>query len=291
MVIMEQGPYVLAGYDGSDGAVRALRWAVEEARLRRRPLIVCHAWRWPYPEKPADEDVLRTVRLMGENVLERGVSRVHSQAPGLTVHSRLVTGAPTACLLNEAREAEVIVLGSHGSGGFPGLAAGSAALQVPAHAPCPVVIVHPFEIIRPRVVVGVDGSPSADAALGFGFEQAALRGWELQAVYGCWELPATADAYRSSRPDMEALKRTAGARLERAVSLWREKYPHVPAWTRLRLEEPRQALLSAAEQAGLLVVGDRGGGGLPGMRLGAVTEAMLRQASCPVAVVPSRHRD
>src|SRR5690349_16870670 len=105
MVTTEQGPHVLVGYDGSAAAELALRWGVEEARLRRRPLTVCHAWHWPYSHSPSDAASVETVRLMAEHLLERGVSHARGLAPTLTVYQRLVTGPPAACLLNEARQA------------------------------------------------------------------------------------------------------------------------------------------------------------------------------------------
>lgn len=281
---------VLVGYDGSPESERALRWGTEEARLRHLPLTVCHVWGWPYPEIAKSPDAIDTVRRMAEHLLDRGVMTARCQVPGLTVYRKLVTGTPSAGLLNEGREAGLIVVGSHGSGGFEALAAGSSALQVPAHAQCPVIVYRPAEAVLSRVVVGVDGSASADAAIGFAFEEAALRRWELEAVYGCWEIALLAGTDLALYADAETLKRSAGVRLERAIAPWREKYPQVSAWTSLRVIDPRKALLQAVEDAGLLVVGDRGEGGLPGMRLGAVTQAMLQQAPCPVAVVHPQHR-
>jgi nucleotide-binding universal stress UspA family protein len=65
----------------------------------------------------------------------------------------------------------------------------------------------------------------------------------------------------------------------------------VSASTLLVLESPRQALLQAAEQAGLLVVGDRGTGGLPGLRLGSVALTMLQHADCSVVITHAWRRD
>ncbi|MCW2888419.1 MAG: hypothetical protein QOE54_4114 [Streptosporangiaceae bacterium] len=282
---MENGhrPDVLVGYDGSDGGERALRWGVGEARLRRRPLTICHAWDWPYPEPPLDAAMIEIARRMAEHVLDKGVRSALRQAPGLEVRKCLVKGPVAAALLYEARDTELIVIGSHGTGGSAESSVGSAAFQVPAHAVCPVIVHRETEPGRRLVAIGVDGSPSSDAALAFGFEEAALRGWEVQAVYGARE-PEAGDETDALYGDVESLKRSAGARLERVVSPWREKFDQVPATTRLVLEPPRQALLAAAEQAALLVVGDRGRGGMPGLRLGSVTLAMLQYAACSVAV-------
>lgn len=49
MPVRDEGRPVVVGYDGSAESRMALRWAVEDARLRFLPLLVCHAWQWPYP--------------------------------------------------------------------------------------------------------------------------------------------------------------------------------------------------------------------------------------------------
>jgi nucleotide-binding universal stress UspA family protein len=257
---------------------------VEEARLRKRPLIVCHAWHWPYPEPPLDAAMVEIARRMAEHVLDKGVRHAQGQAPRLEVHKRLVKGPAASAILYEAVDTELIVIGSHRTGGYRDSSVGPTALQVSTHALCPVVVHRKAESALRRVVIGVDGSPSSDAALAFGFEEAALRGWEVEAVYGAWEPTAVGETDIALYTDVEALRKSAGARLERAVSPWREKYGQVPAWTSLVLEPPRQALLWAANQAGMLVVGDRGTGGLPSRRLGAVSLAMLQHAPCPVAI-------
>lgn len=298
---MARHSHVLVGYDGSKEGERALRWAAGEAKLRRLPLEVCHAWHWPYPTAQLDPEGLGIVRKMAEHVLDHGVSIVHAYAPALQVRKRLCTGPASAALLHEAYGAELVVVGSHGHTGLP---VGSSALHVPARATIPAIVVrertHPegsdapagsSEAARGRVVVGVDGSPSSDAALEFAFEEAALRDWRLVAVYGAWEPGAVADSELALYADAAALEHQAGARLERSVAPWRVKYPQVDARTVLRLEPPREALLSVAEGADLLVVGDRGHGGIPPLLLGAVSQASLVHAPCSVAVVHPWRKD
>lgn len=301
---MARHSHVLVGYDGSKEGERALRWAAGEAKLRRLPLEICHAWHWPYPTAQLDPEGLGIVRKMAEHVLDHGVSIVHALAPSVQVRKRLCTGPASAALLHEAYGAEVVVVGSHGHAGLP---MGSSALHVPARATIPAIVVrerrHPdgeaahggsahggsavsaTAGTSGRVVVGVDGSASSDAALEFAFEEAALRDWQLVAVYGAWEPGAVADSELALYADAVALEHEAGSRLERSVAPWRVKYPQVDARTLLRLEPPREALLSAAEGADLLVVGDRGHGGIPPLLLGAVSQASLVHAPCSVAVV------
>ncbi|KAB2352244.1 universal stress protein [Actinomadura rudentiformis] len=280
-------PYVLVGYDGMVESDRALQWAAEEARLRRLELVVCHCWRWPYPISHVDHDIERTVQRMGEHLLDHGADRAAHLAPTVKVRKRLMDGPAYAALMHESSEAELIVVGSHEQ---DELAVGSTALRLPVRSRRPVVVVRQAASSYDHVVVGVDGSPGADAALAFAFEEAALRGWTLEAVYGCWEPGAVAESELALFADRDALTRSCGARLERAVAPWREKYPQVEARTSLIMEGPRTALLNAAAAASLVVVGDRGTGNVDPLLLGATSSALLHHAPCTVAVVHDPQR-
>lgn len=282
------GSYVLAGFDGSPASERALRWAAEEARLRRLPLTVCHVWHWPYPVPPSRPDALETVRKMAQQVLDKGVFIARVASPQVRIRGRLISGPAPATLVNQSKDASLTVVGTHGEGAFAGLSTGSSAVQLPAYAHCPVVVVRGDTGRARPVVVGVDGSAAAEAALAFAFEEAALRGQALRAVFGCWESEAIASAEMGMITDPEQLRVTAANRLERTVLPWREKYPNVDADTVLSMRTPRHALMEAAAQAALLVVGGRGLGGVDALRLGAVSTAMLQQAPCSVAVVRPR---
>jgi nucleotide-binding universal stress UspA family protein len=283
-----EGEYILAGFDGSPASERALRWAGEEARLRRMPLMVCHAWHWPYPVPPSGPSAMDTVRKMARHVLERGVLMAREANPRIPTAGRLVEGPAPAMLVNESRNAALVVIGSHGRGSFGETPAGSSAVQLPAYARCPVLVVRTAADRSRPIVVGVDGSAASDAALAFAFEEAALRGQAVRAVLGCWEPDAIASAEMGMITDPDELRVIAAGRLERTVSPWREQYPYVDAETVLSLRTPRHALLEAAAGAGLLVVGGRGLGGVQGLRLGAVSSAMLQQAPCSVAIARPR---
>lgn len=277
--------HVVVGYDGTNESERALRWAVEEARLRREPLTVVHAWQWPYPIRSMDREGVAIVHRMGEHTLDQGVALANDLAPGVKVRKHLETGGPHAALLNQGPDAELIVIGSHPLEETP---VGSTALRVPARAAVPVVVVRSSAARDGLVVVGVDGSPGADGALAFGFEEAALRGWRLRAVYGCWEPGAAPDGDLSLFDDEDKLRHVCGAVLERAVAPWLVKYPLVQAATSLVLRSPREALLEAAEDATLTVVGARGTGAVKPLTLGATSDALLKHAPCTVTIVPQR---
>ena len=274
---------VLLGYDGSEDNDAALRWAVEEARLRDLDLTICHCWHWPYPEGHDDPDVRAIVQRAGENLLRQGAR----QARRLGVPGRVQTllrGEPVSeTLVCESDDAELIVIGSHERHRLP---AGSTAVQLPARTRRPVIAVRGAGEPRGRIVAGVDGSDGADAALGFAIEEAALRDAELRVVYGAWEPGAVPDWELPLFTDRDELYRARLARLEEAVHPWRRRYPKVHVELALLLERPREALLGAADGAGMLVVGDRGSGGLDPLLLGATSSAMLHHAPCTVAIVP-----
>ncbi|GAA4084726.1 universal stress protein [Actinomadura miaoliensis] len=297
------GRPVLVGYDGSPAAEVALRWGVEEARLRGLPVTVCHAWHWPYPLRQPDEETLEILRGAGAIVADEGVRKAHALLTGEGVRRALAFGGDVevrwclergwaaAVLLQASRNAELVVLGLRGHGGFEGLTVGSTAVQVASRADRPVVVVGadtpPARWESARIVVGVDGSPASEAALGFAFAEAALRDASLLAVCSWWDPAALPGPDRAPFVEPDRLRHEAIVRFDQAVTPWRAEYPKVPVESRFVVERPRHALLNAADGATLLVVGDRGIGSTPQTLLGPVTQTVLQQALCPVAVVPA----
>jgi nucleotide-binding universal stress UspA family protein len=119
-------PTIVVGVDGSSGSEHALRWAADEAQLRMARLRVLYARLEPLP---------------AEATLEGTVANVLGPDHGLDLELDLVEGSPTKELLRAAEGADLLVVGSRGGGGFPGLLLGSVCSQVAQHAPCPTVIV------------------------------------------------------------------------------------------------------------------------------------------------------
>ncbi|MEU4825394.1 universal stress protein [Actinomadura sp. NPDC023710] len=274
----EQG-HVLFGYDGTAENDTALRWAIEEARLRGLDLVMCHCWHWPYPEEYEDPHGEAVMRRVGENLLECGTRRARELGATGAVRGRLVRGPARGALLRESREAQLSVIGAPGR-----LDEGAGVLELAAGASRPVIVVKDGTGPR-RVVAGADGTTWCDPALGFAAAEAALRGWELRVVYACWE-PAAVDAEELGLfHDRELLEKTRAAELEAAVAPWRRRYPGLDIRVSLLLEPPLAALFDAADDAGLLVLGDRGAGIA---RLGSTSTAVLRHARRAVAIVPAR---
>jgi nucleotide-binding universal stress UspA family protein len=141
---------IVVGVDHSEGAKAALRFALEEAKLRQAKLRVVHAWQYGtigaagvesfYPAVGAD---LSEVRDAAGQALENALRESLPHPDSVEVEQRLVEGRPAGVLVNESRDADLLVVGSRGYGGFTGLLLGSVSQQVSHHAECPVVIVRP----------------------------------------------------------------------------------------------------------------------------------------------------
>jgi nucleotide-binding universal stress UspA family protein len=144
---------LVVGVDGSEHARGALRWAVDEARLRNWVVVAVHAYTIPpyllAPEPvplgvvAPDPALLQQLETAAEKLLADEIEQADTQ--DLVIEGRVVAGPPADALLTAAREGDLLVVGSRGHGGFKGLLLGSVSHQVANHAPCPVVIVPPPE--------------------------------------------------------------------------------------------------------------------------------------------------
>ncbi|MGC4955916.1 universal stress protein [Actinomadura citrea] len=277
---------VVVGYDGSTGGAQALEWAAAEALTRGLPLTVLHVWDVYVGGGPIAMPVV-DLRAVAEENLGNGVEQVRKAAPELSVRGVLARGQAAARLIEAGHGADMIVLGPRGLGGFVGLVLGSVGAQVAAHAPCPVVIVRgdlvpPPEQVHGHVVVGVDGSPVSREALAMAFAEAGAHGWDVHAVVA-WEAVPEKDV--PPLVDEAGLRDAAAARLARLMIPARELHPDVKVEFDVVIGPPREVLMTAAEEARLLVVGSRGLGGFRGLLLGSVSHALIHHAPCPVAVV------
>ena len=141
---------IVVGVDSSDGAAQALRFALEEAKLRGATLRVVHAWQFGYIGlaglagfSPAGAQLDDLVR-MAESALDGILEEVAPDTGGVLVERRVVEGPAATVLVDESRQADLLVVGSRGYGGFAGLLLGSVSQQCALHAACPVVIVRPL---------------------------------------------------------------------------------------------------------------------------------------------------
>jgi nucleotide-binding universal stress UspA family protein len=138
----------------------------------------------------------------------------------------------------------------------------------------------------PRIVAGVDGSPSSVAALRWAVGQARRTGGTVDAIIA-WQFPATGNfgwAPVSTIDDLD-FESAAKQTMDEAIGSLGEQAAGVPIRPLVVLGLPAQVLLDAAVGADLLVVGSRGRGGLADVLLGSVSQHVVRHAPCPVVIM------
>jgi nucleotide-binding universal stress UspA family protein len=138
---------IVVGVDGSEHSSRAVRWAVDEARLRGADLQLVHAVsRHEVPAYPTAAGPSATdLEEAGRRLLDQTMDEVERTVDtgSVRVERTADTGSPAKRLCRAAEGADLLVMGARGLGGFRGLLLGSVTQQVVAHAPCPVVVVVP----------------------------------------------------------------------------------------------------------------------------------------------------
>ncbi|WP_225842997.1 universal stress protein [Streptomyces albus] len=284
---------VVVGVDGSASSLEAVDVAAHEAKLRGGRLHVVHAFVWPMMKVPLGPSVMGPpsggLRNLARKTTEDAVARARNTEPSVEVTQEVISGDPLSVLTTESRGADLVVVGTRGLGGFTGLLVGSVAVYLAAHAECPVLVTRGRREPSGPVLLGVDGSEVGDAAVGWAFEEASLRGAELVAMHNWnnWAGPVAAGPgiQVPTYYDVDLFRAEEERVLATAIAGWRERYPDVTVTPRLVQEYTRQALISASGESQLLVVGARGRGGFAGLLLGSVSQAVLHHAHCPVTVV------
>jgi nucleotide-binding universal stress UspA family protein len=286
--------------DGSAGSVAAVGLGAWEAKRRRQPLLLVHGFldQMPYAAYgwASYQPLVSAVRNDARSMLTDIELRARADHPGLTVRSALVAGGGASTLVELSRTSGLVVVGSRGLGGFAGLLLGSVGGQVAMHGHAPVIVVRPPDAPTPvgrsatvsgPVVVGVDGPTASAATLGFAFDEASARGVPLVALYVWWLLPLDNLGPTSPvRYDPVEAQVEADRMLAEALAGWSEKYPDVPVRPVAQHDmNPSWALIEASRAAGLVVVGSRGRGGFASLLLGSVSQALVGNGHCPVAVI------
>jgi nucleotide-binding universal stress UspA family protein len=141
---------IVVGVDGSPSSAQALQWAVGQARLTGAEVHAVIAWLPPtvYAWGPALPDEVDWADDCA-TALDQTIKETLDGADADTIHRHVVRGHPAQALLDEAADADLLVVGCRGHGGFTGMLLGSVSQHVIAHAPCPVLVVHDREEKQP----------------------------------------------------------------------------------------------------------------------------------------------
>jgi nucleotide-binding universal stress UspA family protein len=137
---------IVVGVDGSECSVDAFRFAIEEARLRGARVLAVHAWSPPHVSTYHEaahlmEKGMPSLEKAAEKLLDSVVAEALGSDRDVHVDKLVVEGSASRALLEAARDAILLVVGSRGLGGFKSLLLGSVSQQCAQHAACPVVIV------------------------------------------------------------------------------------------------------------------------------------------------------
>jgi nucleotide-binding universal stress UspA family protein len=270
---------IMVGVDGSAASLDALRWAVRLAGAADGRVTAVNAYAPSTSELSPDyAKVLR-----GEAEQRLAGWCVTATSPG-SVDSLLVDGDPNALLDAAAQDADLLVVGTRGAGGFAHLHLGSVAHHLAHHTQVPLAIVPASAAGHQvaRIVVGVDGSAGSAAAVAFCAALAPLMAAPVVAVYA--DEPF---AEWISESVSRSWCRSAEAEVRRWVSPI-EDNGVVVAVDVDRDIHPIAALCRAIETEPdtLAVVGTRGLGGISGMRLGRVPIQLVHHTGAAVVMVP-----
>ena len=139
-------PGIIVGIDGSVHSRRALEWAISEAAIRRMPLTVLTvqqavAGYWGPVIYPQDLDFVEQAAKVAQEETDDILEKLDAGSRPPSVSVRAVMGLPADEILTAAQDADMIVVGSRGAGGFKRLLMGSVSTQVTHHAQCPVVVI------------------------------------------------------------------------------------------------------------------------------------------------------
>ena len=278
---MRQHPgFIVAGYDGSDEAAAAVRWAARHARATGSPLNVVHCSLWPLLTRhlgPVPGVSNSGLEQSAQSVLEEGVAHAAAEAEGLQVKSTLLHGLPAKLLVEISAGESLLVVGSRGLGGFLGLLVGSVSLELAAAAACPVAVIRQDFFPDGPVVAAVDaeGSPTvlADAC----------------GLASAWKAPLTVVHVRHlpagySRPHSQEAGTEARKVLEAALTDARTMSPGLRLEGRVMTgSSVAHAILEASKEARMVVVGSQGSGVLR-ETIGSTAHAVLHHAQGPVLV-------
>ncbi|MGE0878217.1 MAG: universal stress protein, partial [Acidimicrobiia bacterium] len=285
-VVMSE--HIVVGIDGSESSTAALQWALDEAQVRSATVKAVRVWRMPYVGDFAGPAVAAVdpneLADANRELLDSVVDAALATRSDITVERVVRDGNPAAELADEAADADLLVVGSRGRGGFAELMLGSVSHQVAAHAPCPVAIVR-GDVVRRRqgrVVVGIDGSEASKKALAWATEEARLRGAELHLVY------ASTDPLPEGKYEMSAGEQPysdPALLVSNALEVVAAERDAPNTFTHIVDDTPANALLNEAKDAAMVVVSSRGRGGFKSLVLGSVSHQVAVHAPCPVVVV------
>lgn len=272
----------VVGVDGSDHSKDALQWAVDDASSRGGSVTAVLTWQMPYD----GSGIVPTADLIDgfaghqQSLLDEVVDRVDTKDLGEQIERVVVaSGNPGHVLVEHAAEADLLVVGTRGQGGFLGLLLGSVAEYCLHNASCPLALVPTAPLPSSNeTVVGVDGSPLSIEALRWAIERADASGGPVTALYSWnWLDQPEGSTFDTNFGDADAL-----AHLQKVIA------DAGLTGHSVRLETindlPSRALIERSRNSGLVVVGSRRQSLARMVLAGSVARQLAHHAAVPAVI-------
>ncbi|TLP92891.1 universal stress protein [Nesterenkonia salmonea] len=296
---------VVVGFDGSNYSKLALHYGARSAQRRGSALTVVTS----FTIAPGVYATLAAVPRIPDEQLKYQATK-----PTLDLARELLEDYPgevtylaeegdaAGILVEKSQDAQLVVVGGRGLGGFLGLLLGSVASALPAYAKSPTVIIPgnyddgegtarfaPVESSGP-VVVGIDGSAHSRTAVLQAARAASERGVTLQILMVLPPLDGALLWYPELTNQVDEVTQQRRAELQETVDAERDwlkdHFPDLEVSTTVEPGDPVSVLRKKSRTAQLIVVGTRGLGGLRSTMLGSVSRGLLLRGEGPVMVVP-----
>ncbi|HKC28106.1 MAG TPA: universal stress protein [Jatrophihabitans sp.] len=277
---MSEFGVVVVGVDGSDVADDALVFAANEASRRRARLIVAHG-------ADAPEAHTTEVAPFADILCREAMATVAGVQPHVDCEVVRRSTNPAELLVELSGAADLLIVGTHRTGRLRGFVLGSVSQRVAAHARCPVITISgPANHDAGPIILGASASPGGLAALRFACEEARIRGVAVHAVRSIFtEDWAIAGPGFAMVGGPEILEEAARIELDTVLDEARGLFPDVEIHGAITRAHFFTALLAAAADGAMLVIGSRRRQDSPLPHLGPIAAWLLHQAQCPLAVV------
>ena len=275
---------IVVGFNGSAGSEAALTWALQRAGSYKLPVSIIYAVddRWMSPDFQYHE----LIRQSGMDLLQKAQASAAEQAPDVKVDIQLRHGSGGSVLREVSKEASIVVVGEHDKHWMDGGPLTDRALQIVSASEIPAAVIPLKRGAGDHgVVVGVDGSEESLQAVASAAAEADRGGDELTVVLAFRKPARWIESQLPKSGLAETILEEDRIVLAESVAGLGDKYPDLVVHQKLEPDtEPAKALVEAAKDARLLVIGSRGRGGFSRMVLGSTAHAVLLNLPCPTIV-------